>query len=415
MNRNADPETRQDRRTEKARILKLVRAMQRRAPLDAVKHLAREEDASIVKVLKQLDPIFAFQLFKHLPEERQQTILPAMPSDLGAQWQINQAYPEDSVGRLMEKPVAIFQPDTSVGDAIKTIRRLARTHMFTYAYVIDGQERLLGVVVMRDLLLAKRSDTLADIMIIEPFHFTPDMPVGEAVREVIHRHYPVYPVCDGEQRLIGLVHGYVLFEQHTVEISAQAGRMVGITNEEHITTSWLTSLRLRHPWLQLNIVTAFLAAFVVGIFESTIAQIVALAVFLPVLAGQSGNTGSQAQAVTLRGITLKEFKPGLERKVLSKEALLGLANGALVGVTAGTGMFAYATITGAPQPLGLALVVLLAMMGSCVASGLTGVMVPLTLKRLGADPATASSIFLTTATDVISMGLLLGLATLLIL
>jgi magnesium transporter len=207
----------------------------------------------------------------------------------------------------------------------------------------------------------------------------------------------------------------MLFEQQHFAISAQAGSMVGVQKEEHATTGWRSSLRMRHPWLQLNLLTAFAAAFVVSLFEETIAQIVVLAAFLPVLAGQSGNTGCQSLAVTIRGLTLNEFQPGVFRKVLAKETLLGLLNGSIVGVVAGMAMVFYANFTGAEQPLALGLVVFLAMTGACLASGMTGVMVPITLQRLGADPATASSIFLTTATDVVSMGLFLWLANILVL
>jgi magnesium transporter len=153
---------------------------------------------------------------------------------------------------------------------------------------------------------------------------------------------------------------------------------------------------------------------VVGAFQGVIDEVVALAVFLPVLAGQSGNTGCQALAVTLRGLTLGELKAGKEKALVMKEASLGLMNGAFTGIVAAGGMYFVATQQNNPHALVLSLVVWLALVGSCVASGICGAMVPLTLKRFGADPATASSIFLTTATDVVSMGLLLGLATLII-
>jgi magnesium transporter len=141
---------------------------------------------------------------------------------------------------------------------------------------------------------------------------------------------------------------------------------------------------------------------------------VILALFLPVLAGQSGNTGCQALAVALRGLTLGELKPGKEKALVMKESLLGLLNGGLVGLTAGLGMYVVATLQKNPSAPVLALIVFMAMIGSCVVSGISGALSPLTLRKLGADPATASSIFLTTATDVASMGLFLGLATLLI-
>lgn len=209
--------------------------------------------------------------------------------------------------------------------------------------------------------------------------------------------------------------GYALFEQQTVELTAQAGRMVGIEKEEHLSTPWLTCLKMRHPWLQLNLLTAFVAGAVVGLFEDTIAQVVALAAFLPVLAGQAGNTGCQSLAVTLRAITLNELKPGMEKAAVRKESILGLINGLMVGVTAGVAMLAYAMVNGSLEPLMLAVIVLVAMAGSCLAAGISGVLVPLALRRFGADPATASTIFLTTATDVFSMGGLLALATVLIL
>ncbi|HKY61608.1 MAG TPA: magnesium transporter, partial [Gemmatimonadota bacterium] len=180
---------------------------------------------------------------------------------------------------------------------------------------------------------------------------------------------------------------------------------------ERLSTPWPRSLKFRHPWLQLNLVTAFVAAAVVGIFQDTIDQIVVLAVFLPVLAGQSGNTGCQALAVALRGMTLGELKRGREKVLVLKEGLLGLLNGALVGVTAGAGMYLYSSSQQNPHALLLGLIVFFAMMTSCVISGVSGALIPLGLKRVGADPATASSIFLTTATDVASMGIFLALAT----
>lgn len=214
--------------------------------------------------------------------------------------------------------------------------------------------------------------------------------------------------------LIGLVRGQAMFQEQAFDITAQAGTMVGVEKEERLATRWSQSFKFRHPWLQLNLLTAFAAGAVVGIFEGTVEKLVVLAAFLPVLAGQSGNTGCQALAVTLRGLTLGELKPGAERMLVMKEATLGLFNGAFTGLIAALGMFTYATIQKSPHALALAGVVWLALVGACVVSGICGAMIPLTLKKFGADPATASSIFLTTATDVVSMGLLLGLATLLI-
>jgi magnesium transporter len=280
---------------------------------------------------------------------------------------------------------------------------------------VDQAGNLLGVVVFRELLFANKDQLISELMVKKPFSLGPAMAVTEAMREALKWHLPVYPVCEPSGRLVGIVRGQSLFEHQAFELSAQAGTMVGVEKEERLNTPWLRSLRFRHPWLQLNLMTAFVAASVVGVFEDTLDKLVLLAVFLPVLAGQSGNTGCQALAVALRGITLGELDPARVKNVIFKEALLGSLNGCLVGVSAGVGMYIYASMQGSDAPLALAGVVLLAMVGSCTVSGVAGAVVPLTLRRFGADPATASSIFLTTATDVVSMGLFLGLATLLVL
>jgi magnesium transporter len=314
----------------------------------------------------------------------------------------------------METPKAVFRPGHTVGETIAEVRQLVKTTFVTYGYIVDDAGHLVGILTMRDLLLSDHQTRLEDIMLRDPFFLTPQMELAEAMKQVVRRHFPVYPVCEADHTLVGLVRGQTLFEEHAYEISAQPGRMVGVDKEERLTTPWPRSLRFRHPWLQLNLLTAFLAAAVVGFFQGTIDRIVILAVFLPVLAGQSGNTGCQALAVALRGLTLGELQKGRERALVLKEALLGLLNGALVGLTAGIGMYVAARMQHHPAAVMLAVIVLCAMIGACIISGIAGAVIPLTLRRLGADPATASSIFLTTATDVVSMGLFLFLATILI-
>jgi magnesium transporter len=326
----------------------------------------------------------------------------------------NAEYPSNTIGYLMEPPTALFRPEMTVAQTVSQLRTLIKNAFITYGYVTDTSGRLLGIITMRDLLFAEDDTRLEDLMLQRPFFLHPETPLSEAMRQVLHRHYPVYPVCDANGVLIGLVRGDAMFEEQAIEITAQPGSMVGVEKEERLATPWSQSFKFRHPWLQLNLITAFVAGAVVGIFEGTIEKLVVLAVFLPVLAGQSGNTGCQALAVTLRGLTLGEVRSGKERALVMKEALLGLMNGALTGLVAGLAMFAYATLQGSAHALLLGAVVWLALIGSCVTSGICGAMIPLTLKRFGADPATASSIFLTTATDVVSMGLLLGLAAILI-
>lgn len=393
----------------------LVEQVQHLGPLEAHEQIEHESDSTIVSVLAQVNPAIADLVLWEFDEPRRQALLATAAPEVREQWLRNHGYPEDSIGRLMDVPTAVFRPETTVGDAVSQLERIVKRAFVTYGWVTDTEGRLIGVLVFRELLFAKREQRLSDIMLTNPFALQAMTPATEAMKEAVKRHFPVYPVVDEHVRLIGVVRGQVLFEQQAFELSAQAGSMVGVEKEERLATPFFRSLRFRHPWLQLNVLTAFTAAAVVGTFEHTIDQLVVLAVFLPVLAGQSGNTGCQALAVVLRGLTLGELDDSKAMTAVMKEAGLGLCNGILVGLTAAAAMWWYASSQVGVPAFTLAVVVLLAMIGSCTISGISGAVVPLVLRRLGADPATASSIFLTTTTDVASMGLFLGLATWLVL
>jgi magnesium transporter len=392
----------------------LANEAQLRDPRGAAQLLAYSPAKLVADVLQSLNPAVAQDILDAFPAERRGAVLAAASAQQRAQWLRNDRYAEETIGRLMEPPTAVFRGTQTIAQTIDAVRELARTTLVTYAFIVDSVGRLCGVVTMRDLLLSDRAQTLENVMLRDPFSLTPETELPEAMRQVVRLHFPVYPVCEADGTLIGQVRGQAMFEEQAYEISAQAGRMVGVDKEERLTTHWARSLRFRHPWLQLNLLTAFIAAAVVGMFQGTIDRIVILAAFLPVLAGQSGNTGCQALAVALRGMTLGELQPGRERALVFKEALLGLLNGALVGVIAGIGMYVTARSQSHPAAAMLAVIVFCSMIGSCIVSGIAGAMIPLTLRKLGADPATASSIFLTTATDVVSMGLFLSLATLLV-
>ena len=389
-------------------LVELLGASDRQPALQA---FGEAPDDVALEALQGVVPTNARDVLEQLPAARRQRLLAAATPERRRQWASPQGYASDAIGSLMELPIGVFSPDHTVAQATDELRELVKRAFITYVFIVDAGGRLLGVVTMRDLLFSPPASRLEQVMLREPFFLRADESLIDAMRRALNRHYPVYPVCDGAGKLVGLVRGPTLFEAQAIELSAQAGAMVGVEKEERLSTPLWRSLRFRHPWLQLNILTAFLAAGVVAMFEDTIDRVVVLAAFLPVLAGQSGNTGSQALAVTLRGMTLGDVKPGDERRLVFKEAVLGLFNGLLVGLTGAVGMYAYATMQGSSDALYLSLIVLVAMTLSCIASGIAGVVTPLTLRRLGADPATASSIFLTTATDVVSMGALLGLAS----
>jgi len=397
-----------------AQIDNLTHEAARRESRDAATLLEHASPADAVQTLQALNPAVAQDILGELSSEARGRVLAAATPAQRAQWLFNERYDEDTIGRLMEPPTAVFRPGQTIAETIGHVRELVKTALVTYGFVVDDGGRLRGIITMRDLLLSNQEARLEDVMLRDVFFLTPETELPEAMKQVVRLHFPVYPVCEKDGTLLGQVRGQAMFEEQAYEISAQAGRMVGVDKEERLTTPWQRSLRFRHPWLQLNLLTAFIAAAVVGLFQGTIDRIVILAAFLPVLAGQSGNTGCQALAVALRGLTLGELQPGRERALVFKEALLGLLNGSLVGVTAGLGMYVTARMQDHPAALTLGLIVFCAMIGSCVISGISGALIPLTLRRLGADPATASSIFLTTATDVASMGLFLSLATLLV-
>jgi magnesium transporter len=382
----------------------LIRACRARVPLDAARMLSKEPPERIGAVLAELPQIFIDRIKAYLPPDLQPQVAVARAEVI-----------ENTVGEMMDPALAVLPETTTVEEAIGFLRSHETPRQITYLYVTDAENKLIGLTVIRDLLLAKPTETLSDVMLPEPFALTTGMSLTDAVKAAVHRHYPVYPVVDADRRVIGVVRGWRLFERQAIEISAQSGQMVGVDKEERLYTGVWPAFKMRHPWLQVNLLTAFAAGFVVSLFEGTITQIVALAAFLPILAGQSGNTGCQALAITLRGMTLGDLNRFPIRKLIGKEVALGAMNGVFTGIVAGLAMYWSAGGSGSDEAFTLGIVILLAMTGSCIASGLFGVLVPLTLRKMGADPCTASSIFLTTGTDIAGMGLMLGLATMLVL
>jgi magnesium transporter len=383
-------------------------------PNEAAALIERTVPTEAVEALMQLNPALVQNILKEMEKGPRRFLTASAPAEVAEQWKRNTQYDEGTIGRLMEAPLAVFRPEMTVGEATEALRPLVRTAFVTYIYVVDADGHLEGLVTMRDLLFNAKDAHLADVMLAKPFTLKPDLAVPDAMKLTVNRHFPQYPVTDSDGRLVGLVRGAALFELEAFEITAQAGSMVGVEKEERVSSSIQQSFKFRNPWLLINLLTAFAAGGVVAIFQGTLDKLVILATFLPVLAGQSGNTGCQALAVTVRGMTLGDVKPGQGKNLMTKEALLGIANGAVTGLLCGLAMFGYAMYEHNPHAVMLGLVVTMAMIGSCCLSGISGAFVPLVLKRMGADPATASSIIVTTATDVSSMGLMLGLAALLI-
>jgi len=395
----------------RAEIKALLPTVVVRAPGEGARMLDTYPDDFVAQMLALLNPAQAQSVLERFPSVRRQKVIAAAPPAIRQQWIRNDAYPENAIGHMMEPALAVFGPATTVAEATRDLRDFVKRAFITYVFVVDDKEHLVGVVAMREMLLAGPDQRLDEIMIRDPFYLTPEMQLVQAMKATMVRHYPVYPVCNREGKLIGLIRGQMLFEAETVELSLQAGTMVGVEREERLSTPWPRSFRFRHFWLQGNLFAGFIAAGVVGYFQGTIDRLVALAVFLPVVIGQSSNTGVQTLAVALRGMTLGELKAGGELGLILKETFLGFLNGALTGVSAAAGMFLFASMQGSPVALKLSLVVFLSMAGSCLIGGVFGASIPLILRKLGTDPANSSSIVLTTITDVSTLAVFLGLAT----
>lgn len=315
-------------------------------------------------------------------------------------------FPEDTAGHFMERTGEICRPGMLVEEVLERLRH-SESRRARSLYVVDDDQRVIGRVEMQDLALAVRSATIAGLMLPVEGVVSLTSPREELMERFEENRLDSIPVLDADQRLVGVVRHANLFDVAEEEWSADIQRMVGASADEKALSSPLFAVRKRLPWLHINLLTAFLAASVVGLFEGVIAQFTALAILLPVVAGQSGNAGSQALSVTMRGLALKEVGVRQWRRVLSKEVLVGIYDGLALAVTCGLGVLVWS------RSLGLALVIAIAMIISMVAAGMSGALVPMFLARIGQDPATASSIILTTVTDVAGFFSFLGTATLL--
>jgi magnesium transporter len=315
-------------------------------------------------------------------------------------------YPVDSAGRIMNTRVAVFRQSTRAGDAIASLRG-SRIQAGRDVFLLDDQNRLAGHVPLQDAATAEPDVALAALA--KPLAATVTaLTPREDVAELVERYRLAdLPVVDVHGHLLGVIPGSRLMQAMQENLSADIQTMTGASADERALSKPMFAVRKRLPWLQINLLTAFLAAAVVGMFESTIAQFTALAVLLPVVAGQSGNAGAQALAVTMRGLVLREISPRQWLAVSSKEASVGLLNGIAIAITAGLGVYLWS------RSVGLVLVIALSMLLAMVVAGLAGALVPITLRRLGLDPAQSSSIVLTTVTDIAGFLGFLGIATLL--
>ena len=353
--------------------------------------------ATTLGLLRKFDKSYVEQLFN------------AAPHHLAKQWRMSMMYEKDSVGELMQPAPLILNENLTIKEAINSVREIPKQILFTYGMVVNDNNELTGVLVFRDILYHEDDELIKNISFKSPVSFYFNENVLEVFVKTAGKQIPEYPVLNDKKQLLGVLRGSHVADSHALNIMAQSGILVGVSKEEALDTTWQKCVKLRGPWLLLNLVTAFVAGAVVGVFQNTIDQIVLLAMFLPVLAGQSGNTGAQALAVLIREMSMGDIGPMVKRQLI-KEGVLGVVHGFAVGVICAVVMYFIATAQSNPHAIVLSAIILFSMTVSCLVSGLMGAIIPVTLKKLGADPAAGSSIILTTGTDVVSMGVMLFLA-----
>jgi magnesium transporter len=359
-----------------------------------------------VGLMGALAPNHALTLLGQLELDRRNAVLDLLPSPIARELRRLMTYPEECAGRMMDTRFTVLRESQTVAEAIEVVRQHgAKTTRSMF--VMDSDNKLASRVTFQRLASSPADVVLRDIS--EPIIATvnPVSPRDE-VAEIFERfRLSDLPVVDLDEELVGIIYNTALVEALQEEATVDIQTMVGASKDERALSKVGFAVFKRQPWLQINLLTAFMAAAVVGLFESTIAQFTALAVLLPVVAGQSGNAGAQALAVTMRGLALREITIRHWFRVMRKEVGVGFINGIGIAVTCGLGVLVWS------ESVGLVLVIASSMVLAMIAAGFAGALVPIVLTRFGQDPAQASSIILTTVTDIAGFFSFLGIATIL--
>ena len=356
-------------------------------------------------IVDNLDPQKISDIILSLPDEMRSNLLEKTPEKKKRLIRELLTFPEDSVGRIMSRDYPSFHVDLKVSDVINKIRFMARRKTsFAYAYVVDSDHRLVGILRMFDILASSRDVAVGAIMRKEVFSIDSFSSTEQAANYLKVHRYSAAPVVNSENRLLGIVKAEKLIQEAWEDIGEDIQKMVGVAPEERTFSSIWFSLRKRLPWLNVNLATAFAAASVIAVFEDIIHQITALAIFLPVVAGQGGNAGAQTLAVIMRGLVMREISKGRFKGLILKEGILGTLNGIIIGLI--TAVIAWMW-KGNPY---LGIVVGLGMIVNMIAAGFAGAIIPIVMKKLGIDPAQSSSIILTTITDIVGFFAFLSFA-----
>lgn len=374
-------------------------------PQFAAEVLAALPDTLLLQTVAELSPHVAASLIGSLESDSQVRLMNRIPERLAQEILAFMEYPRESVGSLMDSRVFALPEDLKVEQAIQQVRANGRQDLQD-VYIIDRNHTLVGSVSLRDLLLTPPDERLQSIMARDLLTIHPLENREEIVELLNERKLLTIPVVDLDGHLLGVIRNEAIFQASQEDATADMQTMVGASADERALSPPLFAVKKRLPWLQINLLTAFLAAFVVGLFENTIAQFTALAVLLPVVAGQSGNTGAQSLAVVMRGLALRDIRPTHWFTVTQKEVSVAFLNGLAVAATTCLGVYVWS------RSGGLTFVIGISMVASMVIAGFSGALIPITLRAMNQDPAQSSSIILTTVTDVVGFLSFLGLATL---
>ena len=366
-------------------------------------------DQRLADVLARLEIDDMLLLVEHLPAERRESVEQRLPSRQRRDLMHAELYPPDSAGRAMVTHFIALHPEMTAQEAIDAIRLEGdSSDAGPHLYVVDESQRLLGVVPIRKLVSTPPQTPVGKLMIPESISVSSEADQEEAAQLVARYDLLALPVTDPDDRMVGIITVDDVIDVINEEATEDIYRLAGLSDADRVYTSARVSIRKRLPWMIVNLGTAFTAASVVGLYESTLDQLVSLAIFLPVVAGIGGNGGIQTLTVITRSIALGEIEFSSGFRAIGKELWVGLVIGSVAGILAGFVAFLWQG-----NPI-LGLVLLLSMMITMTMASLLGAAIPLLLKSFGQDPALGAGVLVTFCTDALGFFSFLGIATLLL-
>ncbi|MEO8276305.1 MAG: magnesium transporter [Thermoanaerobaculia bacterium] len=367
--------------------------------------LAKLDDPALASLLGPISPNDAVDLLERLAPERAQMVMALMERPAASQLANLMHYGASTAGGLMDPEAPHFSAEQTVDETLRQVRHLAEGRRLFYLYITDERNHLLGIVSLWQLVTAGADRPLRAIMSTEVVTVRVDTPEDEVAQVFSRYDLLMIPVVDGEGRFTGAITVDDVLDVVEAQATQDIYRLANLSVQEGVATPAMRSVRLRLPWLLVNLATAFLAASVVSSFQETISKYVVLAVFMPIVAGMGGNAGTQTLTVMVRALALGEMDVRRAGSVLARQTVVGLMNGIATGLVLGLVALAW------ERNAILAGVLCFAETVNLTIAGFFGAGVPLVLRRLNLDPALGSSIFVTTATDVCGFLAFLGTAT----